>query len=78
MNPKRILMLAVGFLYVIFVIQNTHVVEVRFLFWSTQVSRSLILVGTFGLGFVTGRFWSWIRRKKAEMTTAETLPPTKV
>lgn len=64
MSPKRIGMLVVGLLYAIFVIQNTHVVEVRFLFWSTTVSRSLILVGTFVLGFIAGRLWGWIQRKR--------------
>ena len=75
MNPRRISTFIVGLLYATFVIQNTQVVEVRFLFWSTQISTSLILAGTFVLGFVLGRVWSWIRRKKAGVTTAETPPP---
>lgn len=64
MSPKRIGMLVIGLLYAIFVIQNAHVVQVRFLFWSTTVSRSLVLVGTFVLGFIAGRLWGWIQRKK--------------
>ena len=38
MNMKRVVTIVCGLLYLVFVIQNTQVVEVRFLFWSTQVS----------------------------------------
>jgi len=75
MQIRRIATISFGLLYVVFVIQNTQVVEVRFLFWSTQVSRALILAGTFVLGFVSGRLWSWIRRKQEEATEAEAMPP---
>lgn len=76
MNIKRVATIVFGLLYVVFVIQNTQVVEVRFLFWSTQVSRALVLAGTFVLGFVSGRLWSWIRRKQEEAIEAEAMPPT--
>ena len=68
---KRVVTIVCGLLYVVFVIQNTQVVEVRFLFWSTQVSRALILAGTFVLGFISGQLWSWIRRKKEETTNGD-------
>ena len=71
MNMKRVATIVCGLLYVVFVIQNTQVVEVRFLFWSTQVSRALILAGTFVLGFISGQLWSWIRRKKEETTNGD-------
>lgn len=72
MNMKRVVTIVCGLLYVVFVIQNTQVVEVRFLLWSTQVSRALILAGTFVLGFISGQLWSWIRRKKEETTNGDT------
>ena len=72
MNMKRVVTIVCGLLYLVFVIQNTQVVEVRFLFWSTQVSRALILAGTFVLGFISGQLWSWIRRKKEETTNGDT------
>lgn len=72
MNMKRVATIVCGLLYVVFVIQNTQVVEVRFLFWNTQVSRALILAGTFMLGFISGQLWSWIRRKKEETTNGDT------
>ncbi|MCG6945717.1 MAG: LapA family protein [Deltaproteobacteria bacterium] len=76
MNIKHVATIVFGLLYAVFVIQNTQVVEVRFLFWSTQVSRALILAGTFVLGFVSGRLWGWIRRKQEEATEAEAMLPT--
>jgi putative membrane protein len=75
MNIKRVATVVLGLLYAVFVIQNTQVLEVRFLFWSTQVSRALILAGTFMLGFISGRMWSWIRRKQEEATEAKAIPP---
>jgi putative membrane protein len=72
MDMKRVVTIVCGLLYVVFVIQNTQVVEVRFLFWNTQVSSALILAGTFMLGFVSGQLWSWIRRKKEETTNGDT------
>ena len=72
MNMKRVVTIVCGLPYLVFVIQNTQVVEVRFLFWSTQVSRALILAGTFVLGFISGQLWSWIRRKKEETTNGDT------
>jgi uncharacterized integral membrane protein len=72
MSIKRLATIVLGLLYGVFVIQNTQVLEVRFLFWSTQVSRALILAGTFVLGFISGQLWSWIKRKKGETTNGDT------
>ena len=75
MSIKRVATIVLGLLYAVFVIQNTQVLEVRFLFWSTQVSRALILAGTFMLGFISGRLWSWIRRKQEKTTETRAIPP---
>ena len=75
MSIKRVATVVLGLLYGVFVIQNTQVLEVRFLFWSTEVSRALILAGTFMLGFISGRLWSWIRRKQEKSTEARAIPP---
>ena len=72
MGIKRFATIVLGLLYAVFVIQNTQVLEVRFLFWSTQVSRALILAGTFVLGFISGQLWSWIRSKKTETAKGDT------
>jgi len=61
MTPKRILILTIGVLFAVFVVQNTQVVELRFLFWSTQASRALVLLGTFILGLIAGWFTGRLR-----------------
>jgi len=43
----------IGFV-LIFVIQNTQVVEFRFLVWTISMSRALMLFGTLAIGFVAG------------------------
>jgi uncharacterized integral membrane protein len=41
-------------LVLIFVVQNTQVVEFRFLVWTISMSRALMLFGTLAIGFVAG------------------------
>jgi uncharacterized integral membrane protein len=38
----------------VFVVQNTQVVDVRFLFWTLSMSRALILLITLAIGLVGG------------------------
>ena len=64
MTPKRIVVLVLGLLFVIFVVQNAEVVQLRFLFWSTQASRALVLLGTFVLGLVIGWMSAWLLKKE--------------
>jgi uncharacterized integral membrane protein len=64
MTPKRIVLLVLGFLFAIFVVQNAEVVQVRFLFWSTQASRALTLLGTFVLGLGLGWLSTWLFKKE--------------
>jgi len=49
-------------LVLVFVLQNTDVVEVKFLVWTKSMSRALILLLTFLLGLVAG--WLGTRFKK--------------
>ena len=71
MTPKRIVFLVLGLLFATFIIQNSEVVQVRFLFWGTQASRAIILLGAFILGIIVG----WVSgrvTKKGETTMATT------
>lgn len=56
MNYKLILILVLACLSVIFIIQNVDVVEIRFLFWSIQMSRSLLMFFLFAIGIIIGWF----------------------
>ena len=54
MTPKRIIFLVLGLLFATFVVQNSEVVDVTFLFWKAQASRAIVLLGAFLLGIVVG------------------------
>ncbi|MGD8256200.1 MAG: LapA family protein [Desulfobacterales bacterium] len=48
----------------IFVIQNTQVVEFRFLVWTISISRALMLFGTLATGFIAGWLLTLPKGKK--------------
>jgi len=56
---KTIVFVILAVLILLFVIQNTQVVETRFLFWTISMSRSLLLLGTFIIGVIAG----WLLRR---------------
>ena len=51
-------------LVLIFVVQNTQVVEFRFLAWTISMSRALMLFGTLAIGFVAGWLLTLPRRQR--------------
>ena len=62
-------------LAVLFIFQNMAVVEIRFLFWSISISRSLLIFLLFSSGAVCGWFlhsYSGYRKRKGTLT--ETTP----
>jgi uncharacterized integral membrane protein len=56
---KNIVFLILVALVLIFVIQNTQVVEFHFLAWTISMSRALLLLVTFVMGIVVG----WLLRR---------------
>jgi uncharacterized integral membrane protein len=56
---KTIVFAILAALILLFVIQNTQVVETRFLVWTISMSRSLLLLGTFIIGVIAG----WLLRR---------------
>ena len=55
-NAKLVISLVTAGLVVLFLIQNTVVVEVRFMFWSISMSRSLMIFFLFAFGILSGWF----------------------
>ena len=53
-NTKLVFSLILAGLVVLFLIQNTAVVEVRFMFWSMSMSRSLMIFFVFAFGILAG------------------------
>lgn len=56
MHFKLILILVLSALAVVFILQNVTDVEVQFLFWSTQLPRSLLIFLLLTTGFLLGWF----------------------
>jgi len=62
-------------LAVLFIIQNMEVVEIRFLFWSISMSRSLMIFLLFTSGAVSGwllHSYSGYRKRKMKGSDPET------
>jgi putative membrane protein len=51
---KGIVFVILVIIMVLFVLQNTQVVDVQLLVWKVTMSRALMLLGTFVLGMVAG------------------------
>ncbi len=72
MNFKLVLILILASLVTIFIVQNVSAVEVRFLFWNLFLSRALLILLTFVLGFLSG--WilhSYLRYRKDKIELAD-------
>lgn len=54
MNTRIAIGLAVAVLSMLFIVQNIAVVEVKFLFWSIEMSRALLMVILLVAGIVIG------------------------
>ncbi|HBA34429.1 MAG TPA: DUF1049 domain-containing protein [Gammaproteobacteria bacterium] len=68
MNYKMLTVLVLAILVVLFIIQNVAVVEIEFLFWSVQMSRSLLIFILLAVGFVIGWFvHSYFKHKKTRV-----------
>lgn len=56
-TPKFYLGIGIAVLVAILVVQNTEVVEVRFLFWTLSMSRVLLIPLVFVAGVLVGLAW---------------------
>ena len=67
-NTLFIVLIAV---VLIFVLQNTQIVEFRFLVWAFPISRALMLFGTLAVGFVAGWLLAFPKHKQQKMKGAK-------
>ena len=44
----------IGILVVAFILQNTEIVEISFLFWNISISRALVVLIVFIIGIIVG------------------------
>ncbi|WP_455207352.1 lipopolysaccharide assembly protein LapA domain-containing protein [Kaarinaea lacus] len=68
MNTKLIVALCLVLLIILFTIQNTEVVTLRFLFWQLSISRVLMIFFVFTIGAAVGWITSvWSRHRKSKL-----------
>jgi len=62
-NPKIIVSLVLAILFVIFLLQNTQVVNLRFYFWKISMSQIILIPLVLILGFVIGYVVAKVSKK---------------
>ena len=65
-DVKIIVFVLLVLLMAVVMYQNRHVVTLRFLFWSFQMSQLLLVVLMAAVGFVAGFFLAKLRGGKSE------------
>jgi len=65
---KAIIAIAFLVLFIIFVLQNTEIVEITFLFWRFNISRVLVLLVSLAVGGLVGVVvgWGFLAKKKKQ------------
>ena len=56
----------IGILVVAFILQNTEIVEISFLFWTISISRALMVLVVFIIGIIVGAIIKDIGARKKE------------
>ena len=75
MNLKLVLILLLSSLAVVFITQNTAVVEISFLYWGASMSSALLIFFTLVIGFILGWFLhSYLLYRKSKRDELVYLP----
>jgi uncharacterized integral membrane protein len=64
MQTRKIILLVVAIVLLVFLLQNTEVVTIRFLFLKLSLSRALVVLVFFGLGALFGWLVPHMRRTR--------------
>jgi uncharacterized integral membrane protein len=65
MYSRFIVIILIAALLIIFILQNSGGTSIKFLFWTIKMSKSLLAILCFILGFVFSSY-TWIRAAKRE------------
>lgn len=65
MNWRWIIILILLLFLVIFTVQNYEIVKIRFLIWSFQTSRAIVIFSTLFTGIVIGWISAYLRRRNS-------------
>jgi len=61
----------IGILVVVFIVQNTEVVEFNYFFWTVSISRALMVLLVFITGIIVGAVLRDVNIKKKEKDKKE-------
>jgi uncharacterized integral membrane protein len=79
MTAKTIVFIALAILIVVFTIQNTEVINIKFYPWERSIPAALILLGTLFIGIILGWLLTlttgYSRRKRKVKAEAEEKKP---
>ena len=50
--------------FMVFILQNTQVVDIKFLFWQMSLSRVILLLGALFIGVLVGLIIGWEASQK--------------
>ena len=56
-------------IFTLFILQNTDIVDIQFLFWKISLSRVVLFLGTLFIGILVGLFIGWeasAKRRKSQ------------
>jgi uncharacterized integral membrane protein len=70
-KAKIIIVVVISILALIIIFQNREVTTTKILFMTVEMSRALLLILTFGLGFITGLVVSFLVKKTKQAGTAK-------
>ena len=56
LSVKTKIVIVLQGIFMIFILQNTEVVDIRFLFWKLSLSRVILLMGSLLIGILAGLF----------------------
>ncbi|RJQ81280.1 MAG: LapA family protein [Desulfobacteraceae bacterium] len=76
MNAKLIIGLILAFMVILFTIQNVTVMELRFLFWTLSMSRSLFMFLILSVGIILGWLLHGGFNRRKNMTQDKDWPST--
>jgi lipopolysaccharide assembly protein A len=75
MSAKRISLIILVVLFLVFLFSNTRVIEIRFLIWTFPLSTALVLLGSLLIGLAVGWILKGIYVRKSRVRSDRPVTP---
>jgi putative membrane protein len=63
-SARKIILLVLLVVIAVFILQNTEVIQIRFLLWKATLSEAIVLFASLGIGFLSGWLIATFRPKR--------------